>query len=233
MELILRKDGFYLCGEKGENGGYQEEKIDKIGLIFLLSNWSSEFSIDGEVTFGELLSILKNGEPEVIHILSHLTNSNILPFIERDLNNFDKDIDGDISKLEVNMNVSIINNDIDIFYDCHGISMLNGAETEIYAIEFVPWGSLLSVPLYTNEKVSLTEYQERQSNGKGIEPDISSRELSFSRGKNGNLEISFGEYLKSLFTEVAFFGSPEERHRNSEELRASLNEIREIRESNG
>lgn len=212
MDIVkLKKDGFFARKQNAE-GIWEDSKVEfDVGFF---QYWRSILEIEGAVTLADLINIINTDD---IVFLEMLTQSSISEFI-REMNEEVEDNDSQLVSIEVRKyyeaneydDFSTINEAI----TCSGrykeprISEHDPSHTdERCAIEFCHWSTLKDLPLVLDLNATLTV------------------DMDYKAAKTYESTITVGDFFTGLFDEICFFGSPERRDGEMEELNRRIKEV--------
>lgn len=199
--IIINKKGFFCSNWNEKKRKYEKRKLTD--AVEIISHWNSVVKYENEITLEQFMSFLCLNE-DLLKYVGILTNSNIDKYIkelkeEKTQKPFSDQ--PEITHICLQKCVQItdytkyckdILNSIEIqeWVDCFGRSEHS---EESWALEFTHW-SLLKDSIITIEKKA--KFYSDVHDAKDEQYDYS---------------IKFGEFLSSLFNELCFFSSPEDR----------------------
>jgi hypothetical protein len=197
MSLVITPDKvFYVKGEE------KKEVEDIYNYLWV------PVEFEGNITLRRLFELVK----PVAELWSVVLNENILPLMEeinQPLLNSSKD--NILKELEVKQSLEkdYDTNELTSIFDFSG----RGKDGSIYAIEFKPLNELADIPVKI--KTNLVIYDNRDPNrARWI------RDPNFQ----GHLSFLLIQLYKSIFYELSFFGTPEERNKIFAEIKKAAEE---------
>lgn len=178
--VILKKDGFYDCGQrKGPSGEWEdyEEKIDTAESWDLLTSWKEPLEIQKDVTCMDFFMLLADMDEALLTVIEMLCNSNIKPYLRKAFDplpdGWKDDEESKLDRVEIYKNLEVDNGiDLNVFStegdwpSAHGVGMpwnddgspfsaeekiKNGMN--VWAIEFTPWNELAHLKLTIRPKM--------------------------------------------------------------------------------
>jgi hypothetical protein len=218
--IILKKDGFHVARWNGETRQTDVSELPK-DLRFL-TGWTHKLEIQEEITLQDLVNIMGDLEPETNTLIELITDSNVLPYLEEiDKEQKEREEPDNISYIEIYKTLETSEFEGNKYtYDgvcAHGI----GKEKIVdefskepylpnYGLEFTPWNELKDKPIRFGHAT-----------------------LTMPKGDHDyevidNLEYDFtmGDFFLGLFNELCFFGHPEDRDEQLDELKERVEECK-------
>lgn len=240
--VSLTKD-FFL--RHNEYEGEQPKKIDTFTNIELVACWSLPFSIEKEVTFGDLLRLLKTADESLITFIEMATDCNLKPFLkdERPSREIPEGMEHEkLIAVEVARTYELSNYDLgthvmQVQDYCSGIGKDPDGQEINYAIEFTPWIDLVDLPLRISNKSRLHKVEWEKVEPHPIGKTMDGKDVPWmsDRGvKNTeNVDIltedmRLGDFFCALLNELCFFGSPQRAEQKSSELEEAMKDVEEI-----
>ncbi len=231
MTVVIRKKGFYSKDWKPKQKKYLEKKINE--PMRLLGMMGDVVELEPGLTFGSFINLIRGFDSGFKLLLEMLVDSGFERYLDTidEVPTADKEFDSELTAIEVYQYAEINNYDADAKLPafeysrgCHGIGKPWGlGNGNSYAIEFSPWADLKHLPLVIKADMPLidtiwAEGKRRKiiSNGGNAAWNHSDRDLKETQERNVMApELTLYEFLEALFNEVAFFGAPASRDKQS------------------
>lgn len=207
MSIILTRDGFE---------EYKNNKRVPINLdVSFLGYWRDKLEIEN-TTLLDLVNILISNE-SFIPLLEMLTKSNILSFL-KSVSAETKD-DLGLDTIVIKKQVVIIKDKCYESFDCSTSCSGRFKDSkedpmfdmghEYCAIDFCDWNELKHLPIILDDVISVVYYQDKNEEKIG----------------DFDTHITVGEFFTSLFDELCFFGSPNNRDKEKESINETMRKI--------
>ena len=183
---------------------YRDKEINSL-LTFL----QAEISLSENFTFGDLWQAVEKERKTLGQVFHYSLGGHDLAMWEKDLSGEDFSL----QEVQVYWGTELIESiSLSIYPGFHGIEKLPSGEREPVALDFIPIGHLMSLPLKIDERFKIQTFRKSLT-----KPDVL---LDTIR------KFTVYDMLQAIFYGISYYGSPQKRNKIMDNIMDAMDEFK-------